>query len=244
MNSSTTRNNLATLLAVCAGIALLLSGCGNASSSQFKNISANTGVSEPIDTTQEDGVVVHGRAIVTVSTEQETTLAKAMGLIFPKAYAANGSVIVNYTNSASTTFTLNNSAFTPGAFTGTTLSLGNIAISALSDNNLKVCGTGSNTKCTGAVIRVYTTGSIAGFVNTADAYGVPVYAGTMSPTTPVGLLAGGSVQVQGLNSISSSKHTVTLADFPSPSYAVTSDFSNAGAGSYSMTYVVEYVLTP
>jgi hypothetical protein len=93
------------------------------------------------------------------------------------------------------------------------------------------------------LIRVYTTGNVAGFVNIDDQYGAPVYAGTLTPTTAVGLNAAGAVNTA-TDTIPSSTHVLNLAAaFPSANYNVTSDFSNAGAGSYSMSFVMEYALS-
>lgn len=223
-------------------LAFVLTGCGQ--KLDATPLISTTGLT-PVDTqSPADLSVVHGRALVNVTSDQRSALAKALKNIFlSHAYAASGSTPVTYTNGTSTTFTINVNAFTPGTMTFNTLSLGSVALSGLSDNNLKVCGTNANLKCTSAVIRVYTTGSMAGFVNTADAYSAPVFTGSLNPSTPVGLLAAGSVQVQTL-SLPPNKHTVSISDFPTPTYTVSADFSNAGAGSYAMTYVVEYVLLP
>lgn len=218
---------------------LALTGCG---STDIRTVLNNPIDLEPVGVPSADGGVVHGRAIYTVTNVQQTAMIKLFHqLIMPYSYAATGSTTVTYTNAASTNFTINVGSFTAGGFTGEVLSLGSVSLATINDNNLKVCGVGGNTKCTSAVIRVYTTGSIAGFVNTDDAYGAPVFTGTLNPNTALGLNAAGSVPVQTL-SIPANKNKVRLSDFPSPTYAVTSDFSNAGAGSYSMTYVVEYVL--
>lgn len=222
-------------------IALLLSsclfGCGSSGTPNGPNPPKNP---VPIDE------VIHGMAIIQVSAQQSDMFSRLMSHFFPVAYAATGTTTVTYTNSPNTTFTLDVSSLAPNftpTFTGSTLNLGNVTVSALSDNNLKVCNPGGNTKCTTATIQVYTTGSVAGFVNTADSYGAPVYTGTLNPTTQIGLNTAGAVAVQTFT-IGSTVHRLTLADFPSPTYAVTSDFSNAGAGSYSMTYVVQYALSP
>ena len=223
--------------AVLIMVTILLSACGSQVAGTLVNPPTNLA---PIEVPTAEGVV-HGRAIYTVSSDQPTAMMKLFQKVFmTNAYAATGSTTVTYNNSGSTTFTINVGSFTPGGFTGTTLSLGSVGVATISDNNLKVCGTG-NTKCVTAVIRAYTTGTIAGFVNTAESYGAPVYTGTLNPTSPVGLLAAGSVQVQTI-SIANNKHTISLSDFPAPTYTVNSDFSNAGAGSYTMTYVLEYAL--
>jgi hypothetical protein len=196
----------------------------------------------PIDTPQADGSVVRGRAIIEVSADgPHTPLANIMRLLMPKAYAATGTSTVTYNNSGVISFTLNEAAFTASGFTGDILSLGSITMSALDDNTLKVCGGGGNSKCTLAVIRIYTTGAVAGFVNTAGAYGAPIYAGSLNPASPVGLNAAGSVQVQ-TYTIPGNINRVRLSHFPTPVYAVTTDFSNSGSGAYSTVFVIEYVL--
>jgi hypothetical protein len=221
-------------------LALSLAGCGGASSPT----SSVPPALPPIGRPQADQSVVHGRAVYAVSSEQQSTAMKLFHhFVFANAYAASGTATVSYTNAASTAFSLDVSGFAPTGFSGHVLSLGKVSVASLSDNNLKVCGSSSSKKCNQAVIRVYTLGTVEGFVNTADNYGVPVYAGTLNPASPVGLGSAGSVQVQ-THSVGSSKNVMNLADFPTPSYNVSSDFSNAGAGSYFMSFVVEYALLP
>lgn len=199
----------------------------------------------PVGVPFDDGAVVHGRAITTVVSDHDGSIAKVLRKIgLSVAYAqSSGSTIVTSINADSTQFSINATNLVAGGFNGDTLSLGEFSIAGLNDNKLRVCGSNGRTKCTKAVIRVYTMGSLSGFVNTADSYGVPVYCGTLNPTTAVGLLAAGSVQVQNI-AIPANKNKLTIADFPSPTYGVGSDFSNAGSGSYAMTFVVEYVLLP
>lgn len=205
---------------------------------------------------QEDGGVVVGSAMLTISTpgEYQTAACKVFkflqNLILSTSYASSvpgsGNTTVTFNNAPGVTFTISVSGlaptFTP-TFTGETLNLGSIVISALTDNNLKVCGAGNNQKCTQAVIRMYTTGTTAGFLNTGDTYGVPVYAGTLNPTTQVGLGQANAVIVQQVT-IANGTNKQHLTDFPSPTYAITSDFSNAGSGAYSMAMTIEYVLNP
>lgn len=145
----------------------------------------------------EDGEVVHGRAVYTITNEELSALHKFMNkLLVPSAYAATGTTTVSYNNAGVTNFAINVTSFTPGSITNNTLSLGSFSISALSDNTLKVCGVNGNQKCNKAIMRVYTTGTVAGFVHTEDNYGLPVYTGTLNPNTALGLNATGSVQVQ------------------------------------------------
>lgn len=186
----------------------------------------------------EEDVIVRGRAEVTVTGSSENQPHKDLG-----GQAATGSTTVTYTNAAAVNFTINVAALVAGAFTGNTLSLGHVDLSTLSDNNLKICNPGGNTKCTQAIIRTYSTGTVQGFVNTVDSYGLPLFAGTLAPTTAIGLNTTGAVQLQ-TYIIPITDHKVTIADFTTTAYNVTSDFSNAGAGNYSVTLVLEYVLAP
>lgn len=195
---------------------------------------------------QPDNSVVRGIAVYTITSDQPDSITRFFrNLLNFNAYASTGSTTVTYNNAPSVTFTLNVASFSAGSITNSVLSLGSIAVSALNDNNLKVCNPGGNTKCTQALFRVYNTGTVAGFVNTSDSpqYGAPVYTSGQNPTTALVLNSPG-VQVDSLTGIPTNKHTVKLSDFPSPTYTVTSDFSNAGSGSYSMTYVFEYALAP
>jgi len=213
----------------------LVSACGG---SVTEAPSPNTPL-EPVGSPTSDGSVVHGRAIITVTNQQPTAMNKLFQKIFiAQAYAQSNSSTVTYTDADTTVFTVNTTSLGATGFTGTTLNLGKIALAAISDNNLEVCGTNGTTQCTTAVVRVYTTGSIAGFVNTAGSYGAPVYSGT---TTPVGLTVANAVVLKSVN-LPATKHAVIPTDFPAANYTITSDFSNAGAGSYSMTFVIEYAL--
>lgn len=170
--------------------------------------------------------ILRGRAVVIVSNER------------PLSYAlSSATTTVTYTNASSTNFSLNVGSFTPGSFTGNTLSLGSFALATLDDNSLKICNPGGNTQCTSAIIRTYTTGSMAGFVNTAGSYGAPLFSGVLS----IGLNVAGSATLETV-AIASNKHRLRLSDFTTTTFPVTSDFSNAGSGGYSSTFTIEYVL--
>lgn len=221
---------------------LALTACGGRSFQPVGN-----GFVPPNGPSVVDDSIVRGVAVITVTTDQTLAIFKYLNdLLMSTAFAAStATTTVTYNNAPAVTFTINTAALTAGAFTGDTLSLGAVTVSSLKDNNLKLCAPGGNTKCTTAILRVYTTGSVAGFVNTSDSpqYGAPVFASGLNPTTALPLLSPG-VAVQQVTGMANSKHTVLLTDFPSPTYNVTSDFSNAGSGSYSMVFVVEYALAP
>jgi hypothetical protein len=223
-------------------IAFALSACGPGLG-QEENRPGPNPVLPPVGVTEDDGAVVHGRAMVEVSSNQATILVRLWDMLITQARAATGTTTVTYNNVASTNFSIDVASLGAAGFSGDTLSLGSVSLASLDDNHLKVCNPGGNTKCTKAAIRVYTTGSVAGFVHTVDLYGVDVFAGALNPNTPVGLNAGGSVEVQ-TYTIPNSKKRLKMIEFPSPTYSISSDFSNGGSGDYSMTLVVEYILLP
>jgi len=151
---------------------------------------------------------------------------------------------VTVTMAPSTSMTLDNTSFTAPTITNGVMDFGSLKVSALSDNNLKVCGAGGTTACGTALIRLFTQGvSGAGIFNAADNLGAPL---TASLTTPlsVGLLVANAAVMQTFT-IPATKKVVRLADFsPAPNYNMKADFTNAGAGTYTTTIVVEYALAP
>jgi hypothetical protein len=139
---------------------------------------------------------------------------------------------------------MDSSQFSVPPLTGDTLNLGILSISALKDNDLRVCGTNGKTKCTKAIVRMYTTGQAgAGLWNTLDGYGAPLKAGLSgNPMQTTGLNAVAAVTLQEYT-IPSTKNVLNLSDLSqATSYAIEADFSNAGAGSYQTTIVLEYGL--
>lgn len=201
-------------------MALVAVGCGR----------SNDGT--PLMGTPDD-LVVRSRA--------EFTVTAGSGA---RSFRANVSQTqpVTVTNAAATSMTLDNSGFVPPTISNAMMDFGNLAISALSDNDLKVCGAGGNQKCGTALIRIFTTGTAgAGLFNSADNYGVPLTAALTTPLT-IGLNAAAAAVMQTI-SIPANKRVVRLSDFsPTPSYNVKADFTDAGTGSFSTTIVVEYAL--
>jgi hypothetical protein len=188
---------------------------------------------------QSDGSVIKGRVTVNVGTGTQTHQAHELD---QNVGDSNNSI--TYTDGPNVTFTVNTATFLPGVINGTTLSLGDFILTALNDNNLEVCGPNNNAQCTTAVLRVYTTGTLAGFVNTTDPspYGVNVFTSGLNPTIPVVLGEPGVVTET--FTILPTTHQVIFANFPNHQFNVTADFSNAGEGTYQMTYVFEYALLP
>lgn len=152
--------------------------------------------------------------------------------------------VVNATLSPTANMTMSNANFAVPTMTSDLLSFGELDITALRDNNLKVCGSG-NQKCTAAAIRVYTTGqSGAGFWNNTDSYSAPLNVGVGSSPTYVstGLNSAGAAYVEQIT-LAGNKNVVNLSDFsPAPNILVQGDFTNAGSGSYTTTINVEFVV--
>lgn len=175
-------------------------------------------------------------------------------LLFPKAFAYTGAVAPNatlaaisYNNPATTVgFTLNAASLVSGGFTGDILNFGTFAITGLDDNKLKVCpasgeANNGNVKCNHAKIRVYSaTGDANGvFQNTTDSYYIPLSVEGL----PVGVGVAGAAYLQDYL-IAANKNRLRVGDLTAANanFPVTMDFSNGGAGSYSATLIVEYVL--
>ncbi len=179
-----------------------------------------------------DGSMIKSRAAINL----------VMGGSFFAFAGSNVQIPVSVVNVASTTVTFDNSKFVIPPITSDLLSFGSISLSGLSDNNLATCGSLGKTVCTSAVIRLYTVGtSGAGMWNATDGYGAPINAGLAAPYLPVGLTVANALTVQSIK-IPASKHALKYTDFPSPTYTIQGDLSNAGAGSYATTLVIEYAL--
>lgn len=151
---------------------------------------------------------------------------------------------ISVINAPNSEMTINTSKFTVPTITNAPLSFGELSISGLMDNNLNVCGKDGKTKCTTAVIRIYTVGPNAGFYNSdiADSRDITANLSTSKPLN-VGVGVGGAAVVQTIP-IGASKHVFRLSDFvTTPAYKINSDFTEAGAGTYATTLVIEYGLS-
>ena len=215
----------------------LICGCGSPEGTGSSNFA-------PVGKPNADGVVVKARSMFPVSMGDSSPLS-LMNLFISSALAASGNQTVTTTEAASTTFALDNSLFSvPSAPTPFAVNnFGYLQVTDLKDNNMDVCGTGGTTHCGTALIRMYTTGTTAaGLWNTVDQFGAPITAG-QTTLAPIGLSVAGAAILQSIV-IASNKHVGKLADFANPKYEVNVDFTNAGAGTYATTIVVEYALAP
>jgi len=217
--------------AIAAASFFIASACGQSgvySSSVPQSDLPNLG------TPDAGGAVVKARAI----------LALAPGADGRLAVSANQPISV--TIAANVTMSLSNQDWALPTFANDLLDFGFLEVTALSDNNVKVCGQNGNQRCGTALFRAYTIGKPgAGVWNAADGYGAPLFAGlTGSIPGTVGLNAAGAVVLQSMT-IAAPKNVVKLSDFTAkPRYGVKADFTEAGAGAYATTLVIEYALAP
>ena len=234
-STSRARNRINVLASLASLVALviagLLSGCGRHSSGQTP---ANDPATPPNNAASTPFV------LKATSYFQITTDSSGVHIL-----SAPGSLVpISVVNSPSAAMTINTSAFVVPAISNAVLDFGAIKISALKDNNLQVCGASGKSQCTNAVIRMYTQGVAGdGLYNSAGGYGMPITAKFgANPALPVGLTAANAANVQ-IFAIPAKQHVLHLTDFiPTPNFEIFSDFTNAGAGSYSTTLVVEYGL--
>lgn len=217
---------------ILIGIVFFAAGCGGFQSIRNGGHSSLIGGGgESVGIT--DGVV-KVRAMIPVQVDSSGKMRPALSESTPI-------IVVNPT---AVRFTLDLSAFVMPAASNAVLSFGEITISDLFDNDLRVCGATGKVKCTQAFIQMYTTGVAgSGVWNAIDGYGMPISA-SLAGSTPstVGLTAASAAVVQ-THTLTGSKNVFRLRDLTvAPVYEVNADFSDAGAGSYATTLVVEYGL--
>lgn len=206
---------------------VLLTQCGRHSENSDPSAKSTTSFNE-------SDIVVHSQAMMDISVSGgQASIA-----------SITNSNPVSVVNAASSTMAVDSSKFKAPTITSSLLNFGTLSITALSDNDLNVCGAAKNTKCGNALLRMYTTGVAgAGLYNAIGAYGAPMTSTLTTPLT-VGLNVAGAAVMQTLV-IPAGKNVVALADFATkPLYTINFNFSNAGAGNYSTTVVLEYALAP
>lgn len=189
-------------------------------------------------------MVVKSRASIVISTNDTDGISVVTNEQFA-ARGANKNLPINVTNPAVSTATFNVASFKVPKVTNAVLNFGSIAMTGLTDNDLEVCGPTANQRCNNAVIRMYTTGVAgAGLYNDAGKYGMPLTAklGT-NAASAIGLEVANATVVYSY-AIPAGQHAVVQANLsPAPTFQMSSDFTNAGAGSYSTTLIIEYGLT-
>jgi hypothetical protein len=220
-------------------MSLVLVSCG----SQEAKIPAG-----PINVADQNGLIVIGRTALKITLGENGGYAQLRQLmqqmLLPLAYANPESEQVTVVLAPNTQMSMSAADFILPNMANQLLDFGSLRLTALTTNDLRRCPGNPASKCTKALIRVYTSGVAgAGFYNVADGYGVPLLASGALPEGEVGLGAANARVIQQIN-IPSNKHTILLSDFNQPVINVKGDFANAGAGTYTTTINVEFALAP
>lgn len=219
---------------IAVSASMILSACGQ----------SPTAALPPVGIPTEDGVVV-ARASVPVSIGEDSTMALLRRLenwFIAPVIASSLNQPATVVLASNTQMTLSTAAFRVPTPANSVLSFGSLSIGTLITNNLRVCGSEGTEKCTKAFFRIYTTGVAgSGFWNATDGYGMPITVTGPTSGSP-GLGVSGAIEVQSI-ALAADKNVVRLTDFtPAPKYTVSANFTNAGAGTYATTMVVEFVL--
>ncbi len=241
MSLKISKNNIDSSKLIPTGIicSLLAISCGQQQPSQE---------SLGLDT---DGAIIKSKITITVGSDTTNSPNAALA---PLA-ATTVTTGVTITNSASSYISTDLSGFKGNPLTITKnaiTNLGTISIIDLFDNNLKICGSDGDQKCTKAFIRSYTTGTpIPGIYNSDINYGAPLYGGlpNSSPGVATGLpligLNTANAAVFQIITIPTTQYVLGMTDFGGSSaipliYNFVADFTQAGAGVYKTTLVIEY----
>jgi hypothetical protein len=119
-----------------------------------------------------------------------------------------------------------------------TESFGFLTVDRLRDNKLKQCGINGDEQCTTGTIRIYTSGKPgSGMWHDDDGYGIPI----TSDGESIGVDQAGALDLASF--AIGNKRVLKLSDFGGDiAIPLEVNFDDAGAGGYSVTLVVEYVL--
>jgi hypothetical protein len=196
----------------------------------FKDIDNSNNNHKP----SRDNYIVQGKWKINISTIENTNQFLIAEDDFP----------VTSTVAPSVQFTVDDSGFSvPSEIVEGDIDFGQFSLNQLRDNKMRVCGAGGSDRCTEAAIRVYTQGAPgSGFWHSVDEYGAPIKASSIE----VGLDAADAAIVA-TYAIPTRKRVVKLKDFTGANNTpllipISVNFDDAGAGDYSSTIVVEYVL--
>ena len=218
-----------------------LVGCG-ANDNSTSSIPSNPG-----HVISESQIVVKSRATVDLSAGSATYTSGVSNsrLVLRDPTPGGGILPIGVVNSPSSVFGVDTTNWlSPKATTGT-LDFGYMTVSTLSDNDLDRCGTSGTDHCGTALIRVYTTGEAGGgLYNSAGGYGAPLKAGPLNSSLENVGLNSNNAAIVNIISLGADQHVLNLSDFQNLDFQFQSDFSNAGAGTYKTTIIIEYALAP
>ncbi len=167
--------------------------------------------------------------------------------------STSGSTPVSGVVAGKTSFSIDLSSFIAApSITNAPVSFGDLKIkNDFFDNNLKICGADRESRCNKAVFRAYTLQDAGvaspgdGLWNAVAGYGAPI---SMKDSGGVKqLIKLGQGNAQNLYVLPITKNVINYGDVNagagSPPFSIEVDFTQAGAGSYTGTLVLEYGLT-
>ncbi len=189
-----------------------------------------------------NGRVIKSRTTHLISSDMAQSGDQMMKLGMQRAVSQSISQSLTE-NAAISTMTVDWSNFAIPALSNTQIDFGNIAITNLYDDNLNVCGDSGTERCGTAWILIYTIGVGEGFRNTLTGYGAPLEAGQVDAGPEMVGFEDLNATILQTYTIPSSQNVLTHADFPNPTYNIQSDFTEAPAGTYEATFVIEYYLS-
>lgn len=227
----------------CAGFVAVSvvasTGCGQTTRVDDRNAEDSAPTSPPVEQRDSGAAVGVVRGRWEIPIQQANNSQRLNVDTKDLLQGASRSKPITGTVAAQVTFTLIDTNFVTPPASGIA-SYGRLDISELRDNSLRVCGSNGTTRCTKAGLRVYSTGTPQkGLWNSVDTYGAPILTGAQE----VGLDAAGSAVLQTISL--GAQGVVKLTDFSatgSVQIPISVNFSDAPAGSYSSTLVVEYYL--
>lgn len=217
------------IIFIAASVSYVFTSCGGPGEKPPEN--KRVEVEQPIVTQQEPITV---RASTTWDIKSEDGVAWLV--------PASGTTVINSVISASVEFTLSGTNFISPLVPGTGVtSYGYLRLTHLRDNDLEVCGLGGDEQCTTAAIRIYTTGPGPGFYNSEKAATLPI---TTTSSVNVGFGPENATQLASVDV--SADDVLNLVEMTGgPTFLkipISINFTEAPAGSYTTTLVVEYVL--
>lgn len=221
-----------------AGVmAVLFGSCGSGKKSRDPGPVSGETKKEiaPPQSTNNQEVVVRGRWTINVSSSGPREL-RAAG----ETSHGNSKQVMEGNVAEKVSFIVLNKNFVTPISDGLA-SYGSLDVSTLSDNSLRVCGADGVTRCTDALLRVYTTGTAGdGLWSQIEGVGLPITSGSLK----VGKDPAGAAVVA-TKKIDANARVIKLSDFTTATelkVPFVVNFTDSAAGTYGTTLVVEYIL--
>jgi hypothetical protein len=168
------------------------------------------------------------------SNHDRLILVRSATLDIRSGYNAVGPIdtVINYTEPERGKFEID---FIPSGIDidEDTLDIGDLVVTKINVNKLRICGPSGTSKCTLAVIQVNTVDE-DGFYNSTWDYSLPMFADTTSITTTPSTISS--------YTIPTGDRRLRNNDFGDLEYSITSDLGNAGTGIFESTITIKLLL--